>query len=66
MRTVAICIVDQDGAIPLELSVRSELPDIVKALSAIVFFAQHSAVARHSRFGLDSEIHFSQSSIRAQ
>ena len=33
VRTVAICIVDQEGAIRLERSVRSELPDILKVLS---------------------------------
>ena len=32
VRTVAICIVDQEGAIQLERSVRSELADILKAL----------------------------------
>jgi len=33
VRTIAICIVDQEGAIRLERSVRSELPDILKVLS---------------------------------
>lgn len=32
VRTVAICIVDQEGAIQIERSVRSELPDILKVL----------------------------------
>jgi transposase len=32
LRTVAICIVDQDGAIRLERSVRCELPDILRVL----------------------------------
>ena len=33
VRTVAICIVDQEGALQLERSVRSELADILKAVN---------------------------------
>lgn len=33
MRSVAICIVDQDGAVRLERSVPSEIPDIVRCLA---------------------------------
>ena len=44
MRSVAICIVDQDGAVRLERSVPSEIPDIVRC------FAEFGGADREDRF----------------
>jgi transposase len=62
VRTVAICIVNQEGAIRLERSVRSELPDILKVLTefgepiAKVGF-EAGVLTQHLTYGLKAAGH---------
>ena len=62
MRTVAICIVNQEGAIQLERSVRSEQPDILNVLTqfgepiAKVGF-EAGVLTQHLTYGLKAAGH---------